>query len=72
MTRVESAGTAPACGALAVSNLFLPPGFAAALLQVQLMQIEALVSWQRSLLAANQELWDQWAARFGGGVPIGA
>lgn len=40
------------------------------LMQVQQIQLQMLTAWQRPFAAVNQELWDQWVVRFGGGVPI--
>ena len=40
------------------------------LLQVQRMQLEALVSWQRWMAGAGSELWDLWTSHCAGGVPI--
>lgn len=45
-------------------------GFGDAVLQVQRMQLEALLTWQQSLASMQQELWDGWVCRWGGGVPI--
>lgn len=41
------------------------------LMQAQKLQLEMLSAW-RNPLVMNQELWDQWVAHFGGGVPIDA
>ena len=40
------------------------------LLQAQRSHYQMLAEWQQSLAAVNQELWDQWVCRFGGGVPL--
>jgi len=40
------------------------------LMQAQRMQLEAFISWQQSLVAICQEVWDAWACRWAGGVPI--
>lgn len=40
------------------------------LLQAQRSHYQMLTEWQQSLAAVNQELWDQWVCRFGGGVPL--
>ncbi|MGY4829102.1 hypothetical protein ACVNIS_11035 [Sphaerotilaceae bacterium SBD11-9] len=59
-----------------VSNLGFEPLFALStqwaesLLQLQRLQIEACVSWQKALTATGQELYDEWACRFAGGAPI--
>ena len=56
----------------------LPPMFVFAaalatnLLHVQRAQVEALGAWQRAIGAMQQELWDEWACRWAGGVPIDA
>lgn len=39
------------------------------LMQAQKLQLEILGAWRNPLY---QELWDQWIAHFGGGVPIDA
>ena len=41
-------------------------------LLAQQSQLEALLSWQKAIVSANQELWDEWVCRWGGGVPIDA
>lgn len=38
--------------------------------QAQRSQYQVLAAWEKALVAVNQELWDQWACRFGGGVPL--
>lgn len=38
--------------------------------QAQRNQYQIFAAWQKTLIAVNQELWDQWACRFGGGVPL--
>ncbi len=40
------------------------------LMRAQQIQLQMLTAWQRPFAAVNQELWDQWVVRFGGGVPI--
>jgi len=37
---------------------------------VQRLQLDALLAWQASFAAVAQEFADEWACRFGGGVPI--
>lgn len=44
--------------------------WAESLLQLQRLQLDAALSWQRSLTATGQELYDEWACRFAGGAPI--
>jgi hypothetical protein len=39
-------------------------------LEAQRAQWEALVSWQQSLAAFNNDLWEQWAMHYAGGMPI--
>ena len=43
---------------------------AQSLIQAQRIQLEGLLSWQRSIVALQQEMWDGWVCRWGGGVPI--
>jgi len=40
------------------------------LVQAQQAQFQMFTAWQRPFAAVNQELWDQWVCRFGGGVPL--
>lgn len=40
------------------------------LTQAHELQMQTLLSWQKSLVDLNQELWDEWACRWAGGVPI--
>ncbi|MEO5695742.1 MAG: hypothetical protein ABIQ60_01250 [Burkholderiaceae bacterium] len=40
------------------------------LLEMQRLHWIAVASWQSSLTAVQQELWDQWISHWGGGVPI--
>ena len=40
------------------------------LMQAQRVQLEALNSWQQSMAAFTQEVWDEWVCHWGGGVPI--
>jgi hypothetical protein len=44
--------------------LFQPP------LEAQRLQWEAYLGWQRTVAAFHKDFWDQWAVRYGGGVPI--
>jgi hypothetical protein len=39
------------------------------LTQAQNLQLQWLSAWQH-VFPVNQELWDQWVAHFGGGVPL--
>jgi len=49
-----------------------PNVIAESLMQAQRVQLEALIAWQKSIAAVNQELWDEWVSRWAGGVPIDA
>jgi hypothetical protein len=40
------------------------------LLQAQQRQAQILLAWQKSMAEIGQDLWDRWACRFGGGVPL--
>ena len=40
------------------------------LMQAQRVQLEALNSWQQSMAAITQEVWDEWVCHWGGGAPI--
>lgn len=42
------------------------------MLHAQQTQFEALLAWQKAVLAVQQELWDEWCCRWGGGLPIDA
>lgn len=42
------------------------------LLLAQEAQLQALLAWQKAIAALNQELFDEWVCRWGGGVPIDA
>lgn len=44
--------------------------FADNMMHAQRDQLRMLSAWQQSLSAINQDLWDRWVCRFGGGVPI--
>ena len=33
-------------------------------------QFQMFSAWTEAFRAVNQELWDEWVCRFGGGVPI--
>jgi len=36
----------------------------------QSSQLEALWSWQESLITCSKDFWEQWAVRFAGGMPF--
>jgi hypothetical protein len=38
--------------------------------QIQRAQLDAVLAWQQSMASVGQELWDEWACHFAGGVPI--
>jgi hypothetical protein len=40
------------------------------LFALQRAQIDAVGSWQASITAMHQELWDEWVSRWAGGVPL--
>jgi hypothetical protein len=40
------------------------------MLQAQRLQLHALLSWQQSIATFNRDTWEQWAVRYGGGVPL--
>jgi hypothetical protein len=48
----------------------LSTAMAESFLQMQRLQLDAFMSWQKSFAANGQELYDEWACRFGGGAPI--
>ncbi len=68
--------TTPPTGPEAVLASGFEPMFAlstalvANLAQWQRMQLDAWLSWQKAMTGNGQELYDEWACRFGGGVPI--
>jgi hypothetical protein len=43
-----------------------------ALLEFQRQQWDAVLRWQTLLLGMQQDAFDQWISRWGGGVPIDA
>ena len=64
------------------SSKFYTPAFGAAYsplavfietaAEAQRLQWQAVMTWYGALAAAQQEAWDEWTCRFGGGVPIDA
>jgi len=54
----------------ALPLLSLSSTLADGLFQIQRAQLNALMSWQKSAASIGQELWDEWACHFAGGVPI--
>lgn len=47
-----------------------PAAFAQGLIEGQRAQLQAFASWQGSIAAMQQELWDEWVCHWGGGAPI--
>lgn len=47
------------------------PDLTNAVLQAQQMQWQALSAWQQSIVKVQQEWWDEWRSRWGGGAPLG-
>jgi hypothetical protein len=41
-------------------------------MRLQRLQWDALAFWQESLATFNEDVWEQWASRYAGGVPIDA
>jgi len=41
-----------------------------ACVRAQRSQYQIFAAWEKALATINQEVWDQWACRFGGGVPL--
>jgi len=83
MTTPPRAGGSPASQEPAAPAIVIPHPVLEMLLQLLRLQTaqldyqhKSLLSWQGLVIAAGQEAWDeawdQWACRFGGGVPIGA
>lgn len=54
----------------ALPLLSLSSTLADGLFQIQRAQLNALLLWQKSMASINQEIWDEWACHFAGGVPI--
>ena len=54
--------------------LSLTLGWQRALLGIWMLaqqnQFENLTAWQKAIAAFNQDLFDRWVCRFGGGVPL--
>jgi hypothetical protein len=40
------------------------------ILDAQRMQMETLLRWQQSIVTMQRDVREQWAVRYGGGVPI--
>lgn len=59
-------------GELLSSMLAWQSACAAMALQMQQEQLTMLSSWQGVAGSLQQDWWDAWIARFGGGVPLDA
>ena len=70
MARANLTPASPAPQDAVQSVLALSTTVVENLLQTQRSQFETAMAWQRSILAAYQELWDDWACRFAGGVRL--
>jgi hypothetical protein len=46
--------------------------FADSLVRTQKAQWSALLAWQAALADCQNELWDEWICRWGGGAPFDA
>jgi hypothetical protein len=42
------------------------------LVLTQQAQVDVLLTWQQTVAAIQQEMWDEWVSRWAGGVPIDA
>lgn len=61
----------PAATSFGFEPMFaLSTAFVANVVQLQRLQLDAWLSWQKSFADSGQELFDEWSCRFGGGVPI--
>jgi hypothetical protein len=40
------------------------------LLEAQRLQWDAYLGWQQAVATFHKDIWEQWAVRYGGGVPI--
>lgn len=40
------------------------------ILEAQRLQMDALLCLQQSIVTMQKDVWEQWAVRYGGGVPI--
>ena len=67
---VSSTRTAPQTPEL--QPIFDVSALVQGLLRAQQAQLDAVLAWQKAVVSANQELWDEWVCRWGGGVPIDA
>jgi hypothetical protein len=42
------------------------------LVEAQFAQWNAMMAWQQTIATFNRDVWEQWACRYAGGVPIDA
>ena len=40
------------------------------MVDAQQIPLRSALAWQQALFSTQQELFDEWACRFGGGVPL--
>jgi hypothetical protein len=52
------------------SMLAWPAVLAQSLCQMQRAQFDAISAWQQTVGGLGQEMWDEWVAHWGGGVPL--
>jgi hypothetical protein len=38
--------------------------------EFQRLQWQSFLAWQQTLVVFSRDLWEQWACRYAGGVPI--
>jgi hypothetical protein len=69
MTKTTSA---PTLDPLPLAGIDFPLAWTATLLHAQRAQWSALAAWQAACAALCRELWDEWACRWAGGVPLDA
>ncbi len=50
--------------------LVVPAAWLGPWAELQRVQWQAMVIFQKSLLAFQKDVWEQWACRYAGGVPI--
>ena len=70
MSASPSTREPPAPSAEFASAFQYPIALAGDLMRSQQAQMQALIEWQTILAGIHQELWDEWVAHWGGGVPI--
>ena len=70
MVNASSRGSAAAQHKPSPTDVIWPTSTLDLFLRTQQAQWNAYATVQRSLLAWNKDLWEQWASHFAGGVPI--